>query len=1751
MEKFTVDLDKVLDEFEENEDQQDKVLCDIWKSQKLQGLQHGKNINSSGIFERKSVLNIPSRDQKPTNCRLPKNYCRAEYADKFDLTEADFATSLKTSTLNPSSPVDEIKSLKNHTSLTSVDQNLLLLDSFDYMEHNAKNTVTKKNDPHNTSPKCSKTDQQIVPSHFNSSTGSKPEYLQNVSTFPSNILPTPHSQNAESIKYPLISACHSNMIKTHQLHKILRKAPSETTIGNWTCLSGSAFGKPTNLEDHSLLNSDCASRLQVGNNKEGIINGYSKEEDQEVISVSLPAETSNVLNTKDTQDVKYEINLHSSDQMLNTFSKNDVNTSSTAVVNCYSFSPSSNIKTEDKGDEMDDSFFYSGVSESVKGQINTNDECMNSELCSSCKNSHIPSSVDNKEFCLAQITVTPDSNDIYLNETRYDFQTSEGHAKSSDVSLIAETNSTLLKDEEETKSNDPVVTEQTEGGFHSLHDSSKEQDTESIDIRSFQNISNPTNLEYSRHIFEGGVSDIQRKCINNELKSHITAESNQNNHGNTLQNHEVKNDTQSQHELFCNNKDLSYNNSFLPETQLPNIIDTYSNLSLLSDKPRCEAQVKEGFSNLSDEDLSEAEIEHYLSNVTLENSEKNVNSNIEETFNTEESQLKEVNEVDSLYTSDSDSLAKEENEISLSIKSEIISQHNYSVDKNFSSYEKLVTNSCTKNSNETYCSTEESTMNNCYITNCDVNNHSVNKSIMNGHCGKESTDKDWSIEKSVVKEEKRELCMPDAVNTEGNDSKLVAESYNTSDSVHEEKNINNDMCEVTQNVFSLNCNSCNEIKSETVSPVKQTSDSTVLLDDGETFSKNKNILLTPEHCLSSCDITNTELKDASDRLKSPDDCNASVPLSTNTSQGTGEVIQPKVQRPTFLNLPLRAPIIPKSVLPISSDSDETPSPEHQQDISVTNEICAVETGESTSPYSGSSHVVDLIYEERSSLENVCARLSEEEQMLGKIKPFWIPDIDAASCMHCETRFTMIKRRHHCRACGKVLCAHCCNQKTRLIYLDNKEARVCHNCLAVLNKVQAVERLTGSSVPASPNPGASNSTVSPLYSGSSSAPTSPGFLPCESSIEGQTKKQPDPNNPQEYCSTVSPLQQDNGSLNRSPLTVLVPIGVLKRAGEKPRREPKQVMFSDGIRPGGELTDLDNSSDYHSIPVRRHGRVQMKVTGESGPETGGNSIVAAGRRKRGSRRTMQRRRVVISDNDGPLPPILLHADFNIDGKPDTNQLLKWMQDNTARPIMFGLTRNLHVLCKLVTLECCCGKECWCFTSRGMCSVGQDEIVVILEKHSSDQTVPKDIFRLFTTIYDNASSGTTVSDLGHVLFPEGILGSRDHSGFLFVRPTFQCLGKLVLPSPPFLVAVLIQKWEVPWAKVFPLRLMLRLGYEYCCYPCPLISIRFRKSVYGEVGNTIMNVLADFRNYQYKLSTVPGMHAEIKDKKTCIYIPQNHYDQMMKVLNNNNENVLAMASTFSKEAVSHLVCVQNTDGIYQTQTINIQNVTQKRTGVSFIVFTGALKASSKVTAKSAVVEDGLLIQIPSETLMTLRTALREMRDFTVACGPVDASEPDEVVSLEWTKDNKDCNLGVKSPVDGKDLDGVHSVRIHLGTDYAGERYLIRWTEVFLIKNDNDSSIKRSDTVDPVRLAESISQSFCLALTPHLELLADEELTKIGLRVTLNSEQVGYEVGAQEEALPNAYMNDLDSALIPVISSFSCQEGHLCLELIFHILLK
>lgn len=58
------------------------------------------------------------------------------------------------------------------------------------------------------------------------------------------------------------------------------------------------------------------------------------------------------------------------------------------------------------------------------------------------------------------------------------------------------------------------------------------------------------------------------------------------------------------------------------------------------------------------------------------------------------------------------------------------------------------------------------------------------------------------------------------------------------------------------------------------------------------------------------------------------------------------------------------------------------------------------------------------------------KLKKERNMIrrGKVDHFvpaiWVPDQKTQTCMRCNSRFGWRKRRHHCRLCGRVVCASC-------------------------------------------------------------------------------------------------------------------------------------------------------------------------------------------------------------------------------------------------------------------------------------------------------------------------------------------------------------------------------------------------------------------------------------------------------------------------------------------------------------------------------------------------------------------------------------------------------------------------------------------------------------------------------------------------------------------------------------------------------
>ncbi|CAK1552227.1 unnamed protein product [Leptosia nina] len=68
---------------------------------------------------------------------------------------------------------------------------------------------------------------------------------------------------------------------------------------------------------------------------------------------------------------------------------------------------------------------------------------------------------------------------------------------------------------------------------------------------------------------------------------------------------------------------------------------------------------------------------------------------------------------------------------------------------------------------------------------------------------------------------------------------------------------------------------------------------------------------------------------------------------------------------------------------------------------------------------------------------------------------WVPDNEAAICMHCKkTQFTVLNRRHHCRKCGSVVCGPCSSKRFVLRTQSEKPLRVCLQCYDELNREKA-------------------------------------------------------------------------------------------------------------------------------------------------------------------------------------------------------------------------------------------------------------------------------------------------------------------------------------------------------------------------------------------------------------------------------------------------------------------------------------------------------------------------------------------------------------------------------------------------------------------------------------------------------------------------------------------------------------------------
>jgi phosphatidylinositol 3-kinase len=109
-------------------------------------------------------------------------------------------------------------------------------------------------------------------------------------------------------------------------------------------------------------------------------------------------------------------------------------------------------------------------------------------------------------------------------------------------------------------------------------------------------------------------------------------------------------------------------------------------------------------------------------------------------------------------------------------------------------------------------------------------------------------------------------------------------------------------------------------------------------------------------------------------------------------------------------------------------------------------------------------------------------MNDFSSCLPKQRYTWVNDSDADICFNCRVAFTFLRRRHHCRGCGKVFCGNCSNffqsipnnymsivtidisspekDKNYYNYLvgnSNNKKRLCINCNSSIDKLKKIRK----------------------------------------------------------------------------------------------------------------------------------------------------------------------------------------------------------------------------------------------------------------------------------------------------------------------------------------------------------------------------------------------------------------------------------------------------------------------------------------------------------------------------------------------------------------------------------------------------------------------------------------------------------------------------------------------------------------------
>uniref|UniRef100_A0A8R1DK94 FYVE-type domain-containing protein n=2 Tax=Caenorhabditis japonica TaxID=281687 RepID=A0A8R1DK94_CAEJA len=476
------------------------------------------------------------------------------------------------------------------------------------------------------------------------------------------------------------------------------------------------------------------------------------------------------------------------------------------------------------------------------------------------------------------------------------------------------------------------------------------------------------------------------------------------------------------------------------------------------------------------------------------------------------------------------------------------------------------------------------------------------------------------------------------------------------------------------------------------------------------------------------------------------------------------------------------------------------------------------------------------------------RLTESELQLGKSSPYWIPDSESPLCMLCNSKFTIITRRHHCRACGRVLCGSCCNEKAILEYLQEEgkkpqAVRVCQPCSAMLARIEAhehEEKRRRESVTSESDVNHLEDSTSALLP--SSVPR--GVLKTRSMTQG---------NDEEGTSTSSQTTSVSGVSTES--------------------SKRSVMFRDGVRPGAQGEEA-NPEDEKSTALKPKKKSRKR-----------QSVV-----KRIAELKMEDELHSVLPEDGKTRVQILKPGADFPVYENASDVLESLCNFSIVTIM--LKRNLS--CTVQIFNNPNFGLVWAVSSQGFAQIGLDELLFSwtlndrekqrvdadepeLDENNASSYIPFSVLRRIALIFKHSTEHefAGVRRVGSRLAPVHSDATPEYPltrNVLFFRPTVQVgLANMRIPTNPFLIACFLHDDELHWSTGLSNRLLYKLGEKYNVFPTPFVNEIGREALYNtDFSGTVLKVFTDFRNWSYRMRHIPGCTVSLTNEKTVIRVPK-----------------------------------------------------------------------------------------------------------------------------------------------------------------------------------------------------------------------------------------------------------------------------------------